>query len=253
MKRRWRVLVLRPEGQWEEFSRLLDARGFDPIVVPGIRILAPSDPAALDEAVAHRRLFDWIVFASANGVSAFVDGLGPRELGAARVAAVGPVTRRALERNQIKVDWIPTEFTTSALARQFPVAPPARILLVRAENAGTGLEESLGDRGYEVERADAYRTEPTGEAAIRRALEFGVHAIALTSASIVASFVSAAGRSANGAAVCCIGPATEAACRRVGLPVDTVAPVHTAEGLVEAIFSYFQARSRNRSKKGKMP
>ena len=39
--------------------------------------------------------------------------------------------------------------------------------------------------------------------------------------------------------IACIGPTTAATARELGLSVDLVADVHTVDGLVDALVSYF--------------
>jgi uroporphyrinogen-III synthase len=227
-----RVLVLRPEGQAEDLVRALAAEGADAVVVPAIRILPLPDTEALDAAL--RRDHDWVIFTSINGVAAIQETIPPAN--DTRVAAVGPATAEALVSAGVAVDFVPSAYTTVALATELP-GPPSRVCVVRAEAAGPDLETILADRGYEVERVNAYRTEPSGHHLIVEALDDGVDAVALTSASITEAFADAAGHppDTRGAAVFSIGPATTAACRRAGLAVRAEAAAHTIPGLVATI------------------
>lgn len=231
-----RVLVLRPLVQSESLAEKLAAAGMKPVVVPAIRIL-PGDPGEIDELLDEGRSYDWTVFASRNGVDAVFDraaerGMNTKNLFRA-IAAVGPSTKRAIEERGAAVDWLPSRYTTSALAEELPGA--GAVALVRPDIAGDELEQTLASRGFEVTRVTAYRTEATAGDDLIRALESGVQAIAFTSASIVGAYVSAAGAETYGAEVCSIGPATSAACRSHGIGVDAEATVHTIDGLVDAV------------------
>lgn len=242
-----RILVLRPEGQADELARALEALGAVPIVVPAIRILAPTDWRAVDDLLRRARRFVWMIFTSVNGVAFLIDRLGEMGLTPAalpaQLAAVGPVTRQALERRGCSVAWVPSRFTTRALGEELP-GPGAPVCLVRAEMASPDLERILEERGFEVERLNAYRTEPVGHDAIRKALGGTVDAIALTSASIAGSFMHAAGRpDRRSTAVISIGPATTEACAAAGLPVDAEADEHTMSGLVGTLAEHFAARA----------
>lgn len=246
-----RVLVLRPEAQADDLARELSARGAEPVVVPAIRVLPPSNPASLNRFLDDPQRFDWLVFTSVNGVESFFEqaaarGIHPDNLPAS-IAVVGPVTGKALEDRRLKVTWVPSRFTTEALAAEFP-SSASPVCVVRAENAGTDLEESLRARGFEVERVDSYRSEPINSEAIAAAVLKSVDAIAFTSASIVESFVRAVGAKTGNALVCSIGPATSATCHRVGLAVDVEADDHTAVGLVRAIGDYMD-RDKARTKR----
>lgn len=244
-----RVLVLRPEGQADELAGELSARGLEPVVVPAIRIVAPLDAGPVERALGNLRRFEWLVFTSVNGASGFFDRMGGGGTGAElppRIAAVGPKTKQTLEERGVPVAWVPSRFTTQTLAAEFP-GPPSKVCLIRAENAGTELEESLRSRGFEVERVDAYRSEPTNAGGIAAAIREGVGAIALTSASIADAFVGAAGTDPGGAVVCSIGPATSEECRRLGLPVDVEATEHTALGLAQAIWDHLDRPGNTRA------
>src|SRR6188472_3418958 len=70
-----RILITRPREQAAEFVSLLQSLGADPIEAPMIRIVPPTDYAALDEACATIDRFDWAVFASGNAVDAFMSRL----------------------------------------------------------------------------------------------------------------------------------------------------------------------------------
>jgi len=233
-----RILVLRTEGQEGDMAQALASEGAQPIAVPAIRVLSPRDPTSLERGLDDVRGFDWLVFTSVNGVASFFDTMAERgmslDLGTRGIAAIGPKTREALQDRGVTVDWMPSRFNTETLAAEFP-GPPSKVCLIRAENAGRELEESLRSRGFPVVRVDAYRSEPANAEAIKDAVGNGVDAIAFTSASIVDSFVRAAGTDTGTALVCSIGPATSANCRRMGLAVDVEAADHTSLGLVEAI------------------
>ncbi|HLH27611.1 MAG TPA: uroporphyrinogen-III synthase, partial [Acidimicrobiales bacterium] len=133
-----------------------------------------------------------------------------------------------------------------ALARELP-GPPTSVRLLRADVAGGELERILAERGFAVERVDVYRTEPADGLAIAAALEAGVDAVALTSASIARAYAAAAPGGRPGRpehrgpghrgppAVFSIGPATSAACAELGITVAAEASPHTVLGLVVAM------------------
>jgi uroporphyrinogen-III synthase len=240
-----RVLVLRPEGS-PEMTEALRSLGAEVVAVAAV-VIETGDTVAIDDALGRLGSFDWIFFTSVNGVAAFFERLpssGNAIPSPPRIGAVGPATRDALVSRGAEVVWMPSRFTTVALGSEFP-GPPSNICVVRAANAGPELEEVLRAGGHAVERVDAYRTVAASAEEIRDAVSQDLDAIAFTSASIVDSFVVAVGPEGIrrvGAAVCCIGPATAAACRRAGLVVHVEAEVHTGDGLVEAIAEYLGER-----------
>ena len=63
-----RVLVTRASGQAAATSRLLRARGAEPIALPAIAIAPPPDPARVAHAARELCRYDVVAFTSENGV-----------------------------------------------------------------------------------------------------------------------------------------------------------------------------------------
>ena len=103
-----RILVTRPREQAAELVQRLESMGANAIEAPMIRIEPPEDYGPLDDVCARVGEFDWIVFASANAVDAFIGRLlaGPgdlRALGRAKLCGVGPATGERLGKYRLKV------------------------------------------------------------------------------------------------------------------------------------------------------
>src|SRR5207248_3098609 len=81
-----------------------------------------ADTEALDAAL--RREHDWVIFTSINGVAAMQETIPPAN--PTRVAAVGPATAEALASAGVGVDFVPSAYTTAALASELP-GPPSRV------------------------------------------------------------------------------------------------------------------------------
>src|SRR5206468_1837542 len=101
-----RILVTRARDQASELSRRLEALGAEPVEFPLIR-LEPIETAEWSPGDSPP---DWVIFASANAVACFWrllerTGRDWRALGAARVAAVGPATARALAEHHLRADF----------------------------------------------------------------------------------------------------------------------------------------------------
>ncbi len=174
-----RVLVARAEGQTDASARLLRERGAEPVVIPSIAIGPPDDAAALREALTPARLagVDWVVFTSANGVEhtwrALAEaGRGREVFAAARFAVVGAATREALEAHGASADVVAKEFRGEGVARalldaigETSAARPARVLLLRAQEASDIVPQALLAAGVEVDVVAAYRTRPSPEGA----------------------------------------------------------------------------------------
>lgn len=229
------VLVLRPRGQAEALAKLLRDRGADPVVVPAIEIQAPKASPQIDDAIRSSPSFAWAAFTSVNGVEIVLRRAHDLRcrFRPQRIAAIGPETAKVLAGFGLENAWIPTTFTTEALADELPHAG-GEVLLIRAASAGPEMDERLRERGMRVRRIDAYRTVQINREPIRAAVDGGVNAVLLTSASIAHSFAAAAG-TRDLPPVCCIGPATAEAARAAGLPVDAEAARHTIHGIVDAL------------------
>lgn len=249
--------MTRPRDQADALVRELERRGATVVVYPVIRIEAASDPAALRRAAARAATYDWIVFTSANGVEKFWDALvesGGRaeDLAGVRFGCVGPATRRALAARGVEADAMPSRYVGAAVAEAVIRAHCAagvggegarplegvRVLLPLAAGAADTLEHDLTKAGADVERVEAYRSVPDLQhaAELRRLIDEGsVDVVTFTSPSAVDAFVDAVGADLGGVEVAVIGPVTEEAALRRGLPVAIVAAEHTVEGLVDAV------------------
>src|SRR5437588_8532472 len=167
-----------------------------------------------------------------------------REIGAAKIAAIGPATAQRVRDFHLHVDLQPEEFVAEAVVREFAKqgVENLRILLARAEKARDVLSRELSKLGAIVDEAFAYRTVPetrdvTG--ARRRLLEEGADLITFTSSSTVANFLALGLPWPKGMQVASIGPITSKTATDHGLKIDIEAPRHDLEGLVEAIRKFF--------------
>jgi uroporphyrinogen III methyltransferase/synthase len=243
-----RILVTRPAAQADELAGLLRARGLTPVVVPTVAI----DAASTDELDAMLEALEgasWLVFTSANGAEALAARLsanGHPLPDGLRVAAVGPATAKALRAGAIRVDHVPSDYLTVAIADGLGDVREQRIVLARADAATPNLRDALVERGAIVEEVVAYRT-VEGSAPSRDPLHAALHddlaAIAFTSSSTVRGLVRLASPVDLGRARCisafCIGPVTADTARHYGFDVASIAADHTAMGLADAIAQHF--------------
>ena len=97
------------------------------------------------------------------------------------------------------------------------------------------LAAGLAAAGWEVDVAEAYRTEPAEPGRAALAAVTAADAVTFTSSSTVTGFLSVAGRDAVPPTVVSIGPVTSATAREHGLAVAAEADPHTIDGLVAAL------------------
>jgi uroporphyrinogen III methyltransferase / synthase len=244
------VVVTRAREQASELRRRLEGLGAEVVELPAITIEpVPFDLPALDQ-------YGWLVFTSANGVSALFDrgldpaGLDARALAGVRVAAIGPGTASALAERGVRTDLLPERFVAESLLEAFPAPEPAgeRVLIARAEQARDVLPESLSERGYDVDVLAVYRTETAtpDAAALERVRRGDVDALTFTSSSTVTNLCDLLGGAvpAPQPLVASIGPVTSETATERGLRVDVEATEHTIDGLVDALLRALGAAGR---------
>ena len=247
-----RIVVTRTRKQAGVLSDQLRALGADVIELPTIRIEPPEDLRGFAELVQDAHVYDWIIFTSPNGVDSFFDLFfklyhDARELGGAKIAAIGPATAQRVRDFHVQVDLQPPEFVAEAIVREFKKqggVENLRILLARAEKARDVLPKELSAMGGIVDEGIAYRTVPETIdefGARRRLAEEGADLITFTSSSTVENFMALGLPWPQGMQVASIGPVTSATARELGLPVDVEAKRHDIPGLVEAIRKFYPA------------
>lgn len=234
-----RIVVTRAKGQAGGLAARLEALGACVIEIPTIEMQPPADPAPLDRAIANLASYDWLIFTSANGVRYFIERLDRsaadlRSL-RARICAIGPATRAAVEALHLKVDLMGAEYVAESLLDAFAAHDLSgkRVLLPRAAVARDVIPTELAKRGAEVDVVEAYRTvapeatEPFPDA---------VDAITFTSSSTVQNFVSLYGAEAlRGVKAISIGPVTTQTALSLGVEIAAEAQPFTVDGLLEAI------------------
>lgn len=247
------IVITRPEKQAEELGRLLRLRGARVISFPVIEIAPPEDVSALDAAISVLDTYRWIIFTSANGVTFFFRrlrelGRDVRDLKGVKIATIGPATASAVEAMGITVDLVPDEFISEGVVRAFAGhdLQEARILLPRALEARDVIPEGLAAMGATVDVAVTYRTiaAQRDPSELMKYMEEGVvDVVAFTSPSTVHHFLKIMGADFKlpaGVKVATIGPITEAAAVKAGLPVHIRQERYTIPELVDAIVHSFE-------------
>jgi uroporphyrinogen III methyltransferase/synthase len=238
-----RIVITRAKAQADALASKLAALGADAVELPTIEIRPAADYAPLDRAIERLSGYDWLIFTSANGVKFFLERLdrSAADLRAlrARICAIGPATRAAVEALHLKVDVMGKEYVAEGLLealKHYELAGQ-RVLLPRAAVARDLVPAELARRGAEVDVVEAYRT-VMPESAAERAREIfsAPHRpdwIAFTSSSTVQNFAAAAGvQFLRNVRVASIGPITTQALCNLGIEVTAEALQYTIDGLV---------------------
>jgi uroporphyrinogen III methyltransferase/synthase len=245
-----KVVVTRSRDQAGKLSDKLKELGAEVIEAPSIRIEAPTKREDLVDALLELNAYDWLVFTSPNGVAQFFEYFfrqfhDMRDIGGARIAAVGPATANKLKELHLQVDLMPEEALGAKIAEEFAEFESVenlRICLLRAEVANGELPKALEAMGAIVDDIGCYRTvadggDPAVEARIR---EGGADWLTFTSGSTVESFHSridlpALLKKFPQMKIASIGPETSRALEELKIKPTVEAEEHTIDGLVSAL------------------
>ena len=243
-----RIVVTRTRSQAGALSGELRELGADTYELPTIRIEPPTELLEFGHLVQDCHTYDWIVFSSPNGVSAFFEMFfkiynDTREIGGVRIAAIGPATAARIKDFHLHVDLQPEKFVAEAVVKAFQkdhTVENEKILIVRPEKARDVLSNELAKMGAIVDEAIAYRTLPETDAAgIARFCKEGADMITFASSSAVENFAALKLPLPAGLLMASIGPATSQTMRELGLRVDVEAKRHDISGLTAAICAYY--------------
>ncbi len=176
--------------------------------------------------------------------------ISKRVLGHLKIAAIGPATKKAIEKRDVRVDVVPEEYVAESVVKSLrrPVKGK-RVLLVRAKVARDVIPNELRRAGAVIDVVEAYETvvPKSSRTRLRAALKDArkrPNVVTFTSSSTVKNFVQLLGASSKGrkrpaplggVTLASIGPVTSATLRDLGLGVDVQARQFTIPGLVAAI------------------
>ncbi|MGI8998771.1 MAG: uroporphyrinogen-III synthase [Candidatus Limnocylindria bacterium] len=243
------ILVTRPTGQAAELERLLVARRIGSVLVPTVAIDHAATIDELDAMLAGLSGADWLVLTSVNGAEALakrLDATGRTIPDDTRIAAVGPATADTLAEAGMRVDHVPDEYLTVAIADGLGDLTGRRVVLARADAATPDLRDALVAHGALVEEVVAYRTiegPASSRDSLHAALQQELDGIAFTSGSTVRGLTRLASALDRGRArrvpAFCIGPVTAGEARKSGFHIAAIAPEHTAIGLADVIATHF--------------
>jgi len=249
-----RIVVTRTREQASQLAHALQERGAETLEIPTIRLEPPTERKILIDALLGLNSYDWLVFTSPNGVTAFFGAFFKafedlRDVGGVRIAAVGPATAAKLRELHLKVDVVPDEFVASRIAEaisEFESVENLRMLIARAEVANRDLTKQLEEMGAIVDDVACYQTVPETEdrnGAVARLNESGADWITFTSGSTVEHFharmnLSELLKAHPGLKLASIGPETSKALAALGLKPAIEASPHSIDGLVKALEEY---------------
>jgi len=251
------ILVGRARHQAGALSSGLRKLGAAVIEIPFIEIRKPRSYRPLDSALRNLCEYDWLILTSVNGVDAVWDRLKKlhiRKNGLThlKVVAIGPATKRAIEKRGIHVDVMPDEYVAESVVESLRNRISGkRVLLARAKVARDVIPRELTRLGAHVDVVEAYETVIPARSRARLRSLFTNPArrpdvITFTSSSTVRNFVALLSvqgsrrrppKAFQSIRFASIGPVTSATLRELGLPVDIEPKQYTIPGLIDAILN----------------
>jgi uroporphyrinogen III methyltransferase/synthase len=243
-----RIVVTRAREQAWEFSQKLAGLGADVLELPIIKQVPPENREDFVDAMLSLNSYDWMVFTSANGVAAFFNLFFKRfhdlrDLGGAKIAAVGPATAEKLRALHLQVDVMPDDAVgkkiAEAIAKHSSIEN-CKVCLLRAEDANADLLEALEEFGAITDDIAVYSTVPETEqwpGTVENFLEQGADWVTFTSGSTVRFFNERFNlpkllKQFPQMKLASIGPETSKAIKALGLEPKIEAKEHTTEGLI---------------------
>ena len=245
-----RILTTRASKQSCGLAKPLRDLGAEVIEIPTIAIKPPASYNALDSALKRIADYDWLILTSVNGVEALFGRLKKLRVPAARlkhlqIAAIGPATKREIEKQGLKVAVMPEKYIAESVVEALAGKTAGkRVLLVRAKVARDVLPNELKKTSAAVEVVEAYQTHvPMGAKAKLNRLFAGKttrpHIVTFTSSSTATNFLDLLEKehyaSLREVLLASIGPVTSATLTKAGFKPQIEAKEYTMEGLAAAI------------------
>ncbi len=275
-----RIVVTRSKKQAATLSSKFRNLGAEVHEFPVISISPPESWQPLDQAIEKIKQYDWVLFASANAIDAFMAraaavGIGKEELDFTKFAVIGPGTANALADRGIKPSFCPSTFIAETLVAEFPEYPNLkgkRILWPRTNVGRAYVLDKMTEAGAIIDVVESYRTSlPPNEQEIAERLttllrKSVIDVITLASAQSARNLrtilsigldkkmvdrnldvpigMESITNALEGVVVATIGPETSEAARKHLGRVDIEATVFTIDGLVDAVVEGVQRVSQ---------
>ena len=225
-----KVIVTRPRDRAGRLSAMLRARGAEVVELPCI------STRRIEAELPDFSKYGWLGFTSVTGVEALFallaeKGRDIRDIGAAKIAAIGPATAGALKERGLVTNYMPEVYDGLHLARGLAeITYDTPVLMIRAKEGSPELTAELAARKINFTELPLYETiyEQTG------IIPRGADTAIFTSASTVRGF-KAAMPELEIERACCIGEQTAAAARRAGFKRIITAQRATLESLIDTL------------------
>ncbi|MEH2335668.1 uroporphyrinogen-III synthase [Nostoc sp.] len=259
-----RILVTAPRNYAYRLSEQIIKQGGLPVLMPTIETCYLSNYTKLDAALNHIGEFDWIVFTSRNGITAFFQRMNDLNIPVSvvqkcQLCALGE-DAESLSSFCGKVDLIPTESSPAGIVAELAKLPQIhekKVLIPAPEVVGLpepdvvpNLITDLQKLGIKVTPVPTYITQ--GLDASIYSIELNlmrqgmIDVIAFSSTAEVESFLTMVNSQSDyeRCIIACFGPYTTANAQKLGVDVSIVSKDYSSfEGFAEAIATFFTLTS----------
>ncbi len=244
------IIITRSRAQASELAKRVENLGGCAIIFPTIEIRELSDYSELFKELERLNTYDWIIFTSVNGVDLFFKklfekGMDVRAISSLKICAIGPATKKRLEKYFLHPDMVPEKYVAEGIIKHFKKQDikGKKILIPRAYEARQTLIEGLEELGAEVKVVPVYKTVIGGgnrDKIEKMIKDNKIHYITFTSSSTVKNFFSLISpeiirKYGKGVKFACIGPITGKTLEDFGFNVDIMPSRYTISALVEEI------------------
>ncbi len=261
------IALTRPRSQATTEATLIRKNGGTPYYIPTIEIKAPTDLTPITTFIENLAQTEagYVVFMSVNGVTHLLNAAQTLNqttqlhagLKKATVVAVGPRTAQELQTNQIRVDLIPSRYTSEGVLDVLSRCSISgrRVYIPRTSAAGPILAEKLKALGALVDEIYVYESAFPAEDGLGRKflddlLDGKIDAVVFGSSLCVRNLfklLSASGESVrealNAVVIVAIGPVTAQSLSDFGVTVDVVPEKYLFETALAELICYWKSHA----------
>lgn len=260
------IALTRPHDQKGESAQIIEKMGGTPYFIPTIEIKSITDLEPIKNFIDELEMgiVDYVVLMSVNGVKHLIESaeklkqtsLLLKGLERTKNIAVGPRTAEELKSYAVRVDLVPTEYTSEGIAKcmlHFDVRGK-QVRIPRTTVANPTLKEILTKEGAIVQEVHVYESSlPSDENKKKdflQDLENGkIHAIVFGSALCAKNLFKMLNKTKTAelskiindkAAVVAIGPITAKALKELNLEIDVLPEKYTFEDALIKLAEFWQ-------------
>ncbi len=253
-----RVVLTRADN--EELSLKLSTLGADVLEIPLIDCTLGANEDVSNDFLSNIASYDWITFASANGVRGFFKEFfgmytDIRCFGPMRIACVGDATAREVAKYHLMPEIIARPQTAQAMVEEmmeFESLENRNVICVGGSLSNKDFIKTLEQKGGAIaEFFEVYKTDlispDADDKIIKDFKKHGADFVVFASSSAVQSFAQNAAKFklSKGAATpkaVSIGVSTSGAVKKFGIPLAAEAETSSVDGLVGAILKAVKTR-----------